>query len=130
MVVAWTDKEEKMPTPLPIELRQRAVDSYKAGDGTQEEIAERFKVGVASLGRWLALEKETGSLAPKPASGNRTQQKLFEEHIQALIKWLELEPDLIMSELADKIKQDYQITIDPSQISRLLVQRGITRKKK
>ncbi len=34
-----------MPRPHPKELRSRVVAAYEAGEGTQEELAVRFKVG-------------------------------------------------------------------------------------
>ncbi len=119
-----------MPKPLPIELRQRAVDAYKAGEGNRDEIAERFKISEPSLRRWLKSDAQGASLEPKPPSGGKASQKLFDVHIQALLSWVEQEPDIYLHELAYKIKEEYGITIDPSQICRLLKAQNLTRKKK
>jgi transposase len=54
-----------MPNPLPIELRTRAVNAYNDGEGTVEEIAQRFSICSRSLFRWLALERGEHDLSAK-----------------------------------------------------------------
>ena len=51
-----------MPGPIPIEVRTRAVAAHEAGLGTLEEVAKMFRVGSASVNRWLRLDREQGSL--------------------------------------------------------------------
>lgn len=58
-----------MPNPHPIELRERAVHAYLAGEGTYPEVAERFSIGTASLERWVKQYRETGSVEPTPKGG-------------------------------------------------------------
>ena len=43
---------------IPAELRERVVSAFNEGEGTYDEIAERFKVGRASVIRWVALERD------------------------------------------------------------------------
>lgn len=119
-----------MPNPLSVDLRQRAVDAYQAGEGTIKEIASRFNVSPASLGRWLKLFRETGSLQPLPHSGGIAHKKILDEHVQALKLWLKHEPDLYLYEMADKIKEEFDITIDPSQLCRILQREQLSLKKK
>jgi transposase len=58
-------------TPYPPELRQRVVNAYQSGEGTQEEIAERFSICRGTLVQWLRLKMSTGSLEPlAPGGGN------------------------------------------------------------
>ena len=45
------------------------VRAYERGEGTQEEIAERFAVGRRSVQRWVTLKEETGSVKPRPLTG-------------------------------------------------------------
>ena len=58
-----------MPDPHPIELRQRVVDSYEAGEGSYPELAARFDVGEASVKRWVLLFAATGSVAAREKGG-------------------------------------------------------------
>jgi transposase len=61
-----------MPNPYPIELRDRAVRAYEAGEDTCEQIAARFEVGVATLERWLRRQRLTGTLDPLAKAGGWT----------------------------------------------------------
>jgi transposase-like protein len=63
--------EVSMPRPLGLDLRQRVVDSYNNGEGDYAEIAARFGVGVASVSRWLRLDRELSSLEHRPIGGRR-----------------------------------------------------------
>ena len=39
-----------------LDLRERVVAAVREGEGTQKEVAKRFKVGVSTLKRWLSRE--------------------------------------------------------------------------
>jgi transposase len=67
-----------MSAPCSLELRQRIVDAYENGEGTYEDIARRFKVGVASVSRYLRLHRYGGDLSASPMGGKR--RGITEEH--------------------------------------------------
>lgn len=119
-----------MPQALSLDLRQRAVDSYLNGEGTQAEVAQRFCVAVRSLRSWVALARAGEPLAARPHSGGRGQTKLTELHRDALTSWLEENNELTCRELASKLLEDFALNITPSQLSRRLKGWGWTRKKK
>ena len=52
-----------------MDLRERVVAACERGEGTREEIARRFRVGVAWVYRPLQRRRETGSIAPRPHGG-------------------------------------------------------------
>jgi len=55
---------------LPLELRTRIVETYLETPGaTYDSIAERFKVGSATVNRLLRLKRETGGLVPGKSRG-------------------------------------------------------------
>ena len=56
------------------DLRRRAVEAYERGEGNQATIAERFAVGVASLGRWLKIKRDTGSVERAPRAGGNPRR--------------------------------------------------------
>ena len=60
-----------MPNPYPIELRERAVRAYETGNESQTVVAARFTVNPWTLLRWVARQRETGSVAPWPKRGGR-----------------------------------------------------------
>lgn len=59
------------------DLREKVVAAYKSGQsGSYIETAKLFGIGVASLSRWLRLERETGSLEPRPRPGRPREMDL------------------------------------------------------
>lgn len=58
-----------MPNPYPVELRERAVRAYEAGEGSYTEVAEQFAIHRATLIEWVQRGRETGSVAPRGKGG-------------------------------------------------------------
>jgi transposase len=52
-----------------VEFRERAVAAYKAGEGGYHDLARVFDIGYRTLQRWVAQERTTGSVAPRPDAG-------------------------------------------------------------
>src|SRR3954451_24719849 len=57
--------------PYSIDLRERVLKAVDAGEGTQEQIAERFSVSARWIRKLLARRAATGSIAPEPNRGGR-----------------------------------------------------------
>ena len=57
--------------PYSIDLRERVLMAVDAGEGTQEEIARRFRVSARWIRKLLARRAATGSIAPQPNGGGR-----------------------------------------------------------
>jgi transposase len=55
--------------PYSLDLRQRIAAAIDAHEGSQPEIARRFRVSVSFITRLLRRRHRTGSLAPKPHGG-------------------------------------------------------------
>src|SRR5512146_729932 len=73
-----------MAEAYPLELRGRVVDAYEAGEGSYAELAERFRIGSASVKRWVRLLRRNGHLRPrKKGGGNRSDISV--ELIEALV---------------------------------------------
>lgn len=58
-----------MPAPYPVELKTAAVASFERGEGTADEVAERFNVGRSTLLTWMKQHRERGTLEPAPRGG-------------------------------------------------------------
>lgn len=52
-----------------IDLRQRILDAYDAGEGSRQQIADRFLVSLGLVKKLLAQRKTTGSIEPIPRPG-------------------------------------------------------------
>ena len=58
-----------MAEPHPIELRERVVDAYEAGEGSYSVLALRFSVGEASVKRWVRRRRRCGHVEPDAKRG-------------------------------------------------------------
>jgi len=57
-----------MAEPYPLELRQRVVDAYDAGEGSYRTVGQRFSLGEATVKRWIWRQRE-GELRPRHKGG-------------------------------------------------------------
>ena len=51
------------------DLRQRAIAAHDANQGTQQQVADRFKASVSWLRKVLRRRRTTNSIDPKPHGG-------------------------------------------------------------
>jgi transposase len=84
--------------PYSNDLRERVLMAYDAGEGTQEEIASRFRVSARWIRKLLAQRIATGSIAPKPNGGGR-KLSIQGETAEALRAAVADDPDATLAEL-------------------------------
>jgi transposase len=60
-----------MPRAYSTDLRERALTAYEAGEGSQAEIARRYRLGERTLSGWIRAAREEGRRSPKPHGGGR-----------------------------------------------------------
>lgn len=89
-----------MAKPLDKDLRVRVVGAVREGISCHASAA-RFGVSVASAVRWCQLEKETGSVEPKPMGGARPSKLLA--HREFLLALVKAEPDLTITEIRGRL---------------------------
>ena len=118
-----------MPKPLSQDLRIRIMAAYEAGGVTQQQVADRFEVGVASVVRLTWLKREQGHLRPGvggPGSTARSIDAVGEELLRSMLKE---EPDLTREELVDRLHERSTCQTSASSVGRTLERMGFTRKK-
>ncbi len=76
-----------MPRPYPVELRERVVHSYEAGEGSYPAVARQFALGEATVKRWVWLYQSDGCLAPRRRGGG-TPSTIMLPEIEALMSLL------------------------------------------
>ena len=97
-------------------------------DMTTQEVADLFGVAVASIYRWSAKKKATGSCEPEPRGGGK--RPAFDAALLDEFKELGLaHNDATENELMDMWNVDH-VPVSRSVIHRALVRLGLTRKKK
>jgi transposase len=119
-----------MPAPISKDLRQRIVDEYQNGKGTQQQLAGRFCVGDSSVQRFHVLFSRTGSVAPirqhKPGP-----KPLLDEASLAVVRQLSEEfPDFFDHEIAEVFCERTGLSVSARTINRAFHKLKLTRKKK
>lgn len=110
-----------------VDLRQRVVDALARGL-TQDEAAEQFDVGVATVYRWQRLHRENGSVAPLPHGGGHPRA-IDPAGDELLRKLVAEKPDSLLPELAKKLNALIPAPAHVSSVSRALKRLGLTLKK-
>jgi transposase len=118
-----------MPTPLPIELRIRAVNAYGNGEGSVHEIAERFSICARSLFRWLAIERCGNDLSPKRYR-HGFAAKISPDEYSILGELCSEKSDRTIEELAQAWCQKTGKAVSRSAMGRALLKAGLTLKKR
>jgi len=83
-----------MVKPYSIDLRRRVLE-YIEETGDKTKASQLFKVGIATIYRWIARKKQTGSIEP---SLKKVYKKKIED--QKLIDYVENHPDHFLAEIA------------------------------
>ena len=106
------------------DLRERVLAAVDAAEGTQEQIARRFRVSARWIRKIRALRARTGSIAPKPRSGGRKPliQGGKADALQAAIRNT---PDATLQELREAAGFDGSLMT----VWRAVRRMNITRKK-
>jgi transposase len=81
-----------MAKSLSLDLRQRLVDAYENGEGTVEEVAERFKASKSSVSRFLRQFRLEGNLEAKRPGGRKPRvqgdhEAMFKELVNTHQDW-------------------------------------------
>src|SRR3954467_9822745 len=89
-------------TTYSMDLRERVARAIDTGEGTQEQIAERFSVSSRWIRSLLARRAATGSIAPKPHGGGPSPL-IRGETAATLRAAIDQAPDATLEELRETI---------------------------
>lgn len=109
----------------PKALRQRVVEAYENGEGTQRELCERFKLSMGAVNAWLQEYRKTGSVEPPVGKGGNTSE-ITQADLEAI---LAEKPDLTQAEITAKL-QEKAVACSRTSVNRAMARFGLTRKKK
>ena len=119
-----------MAAPHSLDLRERAVALATENDElSQADVAALFRIGGASLRRWLREYRETGDLTPKPHAGGQSP-KLSLEGAELLRSIVNRENDRTLEEYCRLLEEAGGPRLARSTMYDALERLGITRKKK
>ena len=117
-----------MPAPLSIDLRKRIIAAWEQGEGTWEEIASTFKVGIATVNRLIRRYRASATVVPEPHGGGQ-RHRVPDEDLPLVRALLDERPDLTIEELRTAFCARHGRLISRSTMSRAVERIGYTRKK-
>jgi transposase len=85
-----------MAKPYSNDLRARVIEAIEEG-ATREETAERHHVSLSSVGRFLRLKREHGSVSPAKFGGYKPYA--LAAHEELVRQLLAEQPDITLAEL-------------------------------
>lgn len=81
------------------EVRQRAIEAYRSGHGSQKQIATMFQITQRAFQKWLRDYRRDGRVAPLPRGHNPAR---FEgDLLDALDAYVAQHPDATLVELQE-----------------------------
>ena len=83
---------------LSLDLRERILTSYDNGEGTREEIADRFRVSLGMVKKLLQQRRHTGEIGPRHHRCGRKPMIVATHHRQ-MRSLLGGKPDMTLKEL-------------------------------
>lgn len=111
-----------------LDLRQKIIDTYLAGDISQRQLAKQFRVALSFIEKLLKRYRETGSVSPKKRV-QQTPTKLNSDQLATLEKLVSANNDATLAELQQNLKQETGVLIGRSTVDRMLQKLNLTRKK-
>lgn len=93
-----------MASPYSDDLRRRIVEAYAQGEGTQEQLAARFRVSVGYVEKIRGQQLSTGKIERMPHHPGR-KPKFSDPIRQQLRHWVKQQPDRTLGELQQQLRQ-------------------------
>ena len=116
-----------MTQSLSADLRGRVIAAIDEGLSTRKA-ARRFRIGIATAGRWYRRYRETGETVARK-QGQPSRSKL-DPHEASILSLIEETPDITLAEIADRLASEHGVRVVPSTVWMFLDKRGVTFKKR
>ena len=111
-----------------IDLRQKVVEAYDRGVGSQRQIAETFGVSRSFVEKLLQRRRTTGDIASLPHGGGG-KPLLDDEALMLVRQLVREEPDATLGELCEAVDRQRGVRVSVSNMCMRLKQMGLPRKK-
>ena len=116
-----------MPRAYSSDLRERALAACEAGEGSQSEIARRYRVGERTPPVWRMRARVVGRRAPMPRRGGTRPVGGEAATLAALVAERN---DATRAEYADLLAERAGVRRSPSALCRALKALGLVRKER
>lgn len=111
-----------------VDLRQKIIDAYNQQEGSQRQLAKRFRVSLTFIESLLKRYRTDGTVEPRVHGGGRGA-KLSSEQETVLATLVEEDNDAILVELCDRLEQRVGVRVSRATMGRILQKLKLTRKK-
>jgi transposase len=116
-----------MPKPYSNDLRSRALEACDEGE-RPGVVAQRFRIGRASVYLWLKQRREEGRDRPKKMGGGPLP--LIRDAVEAVLNRLVVSDNhLTLAQYRDKLADETGVSVHPWTVGRALRRLRLTRKK-
>jgi transposase len=115
--------------PYSDDLRTRIVNAYRRLEGSVRELAERFVVDPKTVQNYLNLERETGSIVPRPHGGG-PKPKLDDAAVQQVRTVVEEKNDRTLDEIGKELEARVKVHVSRSTVWRIVDRLDLRRKKR
>ena len=111
-----------------VDLRQKIIDAHNQQEGSQRQLAKRFRVSLTFIENLLKRYRTDGTVEPRAHGGGRSA-KLNLEQEAVLATLVEEDNDAILVELCDRLEQRVNVRISRATMGRIVQKLKLTRKK-
>jgi NAD(P)-dependent dehydrogenase (short-subunit alcohol dehydrogenase family) len=111
-----------------IDLRQKIVEVYNNQEGSQRQLAKRFRVSLSFVQSLLQRYRQVGTVEPK-AHGGGNPPKLSPEQLDVVEQLVSEDNDATLKELCLLLQQRTQVKVSRATMGRLVLSLKLTRKK-
>jgi transposase len=112
-----------------LDLRQRIVDTYLAGEGSQRNIAKRFRVSLTTVKTYLKLYQKTGKLLPKEHTRGR-KPAISNKQLSVVKILLKEQSDMTLTELCTTFEEQTGTRVGSTSMWRAIKKINLTYKKR
>jgi len=117
-----------MPAPVSVDLRQRILAAYQAKEGSQRQLAERFKVSLSFIRDLMRHHRETGTVQPKSHGGGAVA-KLGKEQLPIVEALVKAQADVLLTELCERFTGQTGVEVSVATMQRAVCKLKLSVKK-
>ena len=111
-----------------LDLRQKIVDAYNQREGSQRQLAKRFRVSLTFIENLLKRYRTDGTVEPRAHGGGQVA-KVSREQEAVIVTLVEQNNDAILVELCDQLEQRIGVRLSRATMGRYVQKLKLTRKK-
>ena len=108
-----------MAEPYSNDLRRKLLEAHDRGEGSLEELAQRFGVSAPWAWKISAQRKRTGRME-RVEQRHGPESKVSGEVQERLQRWIRQQPDLTLQELQERLQETVRLHVSIGQLWQVL----------